>query len=344
VSAVIPQAAQGIGAHDLSAEGDVLERIGALASRAAAQYDPSPEARVELLNVSENATFSVDSPKLGPTVLRVHRLGYHDRDAIESELDWMHALRVEAGVRTPVVIPAIDGRRIVAVDDSAAGEVRHCVMFEHLPGREPPDADAERFEQLGAVTAQMHRHARSWARPAGFTRFRWNADTAFGSAARWGRWQEGVGVGRAECSVLRRLEQTLRARLAEFGTGPGRYGLIHADTRLANLLVDGDQISVIDFDDCGFGWYLYDLGTSLSFFEHEPYVPDLVDRWLSGYRTELALPVEDEEEIWTFILFRRLLLVAWIGSHTAVEIAKDLGAGYTVQSCDLAERYLGRFG
>jgi Ser/Thr protein kinase RdoA (MazF antagonist) len=78
----------------------------------------------------------------------------------------------------------------------------------------------------------------------------------------------------------------------------------------------------------------------VSFFEHEPQVPALIDSWLTGYRRVLPLPAEDEAEIWTFILLRRLLLVAWIGSHAAVDTARELGAGYTRDSCDLAEAYL----
>jgi Ser/Thr protein kinase RdoA (MazF antagonist) len=46
-------------------------------------------------------------------------------------------------------------------------------------------------------------------------------------------------------------------------------------------------------------------------------VPGLVDSWLAGYRRAGQLPAADEAEIWTFIMFRRLLLVAWIGSHRA---------------------------
>lgn len=144
--------------------------------------------------------------------------------------------------------------------------------------------------------------------------------------------------------VTRFAERAARARLAAFGTSPERYGLIHADTRLANLLVDGGRVSVIDFDDSGFSWYLYDAGTSASFFEDQPHVPALVDSWLSGYRRVLSLPAEDEAEIWTFIMFRRLLLVAWIGSHQGADIARELGAGYTRDSCDLAEGYLSRAG
>ena len=188
----------------------------------------------------------------------------------------------------------------------------------------------------------MHRHAREWSRPAWFTRFHWDYAAAFGRAARWGRWQDGIGVGPSERQILARLDDALQARLAAFGTGQARYGLVHADTRLANLLVHDGSVSVIDFDDSGFSWYLYDLGTSVSFFEHAPEVPALVDSWLEGYRKAGRLSAEDQAEIWTFIMFRRLLLVAWIGSHQAVDIAAELGAGYTQGSCDLAESYLSR--
>jgi Ser/Thr protein kinase RdoA (MazF antagonist) len=331
--------------HDLSVGGDVLERVTRCAQRALAAYRCHPATAVRLLNVSENATYLVEDPEAGPSVLRVHRLGYHTEAEITSELAWMDALRSEAGVRTPRVLTAADGGRVVTVTDEAIGERRSCVRFEFLPGAEPADDSAEHFAELGEITARMHRHAREWVRPPGFTRFHWGYDAAFGGLARWGRWQDGIGVGPAEREVLGRLDATLQGRLAAFGTGPGRYGLIHADTRLANLIVDdGGRVSVIDFDDCGFSWYLYDAGTSVSFFEHEPQVPALIDAWLTGYRRVLDLPAPDEAEIWTFILFRRLLLVAWIGSHKAVEIAQQLGAGYTRDSCDLAERYLSRAG
>jgi Ser/Thr protein kinase RdoA (MazF antagonist) len=330
--------------HDLSVGGDVMERVTRCARRAIGAYGCHPGTTIRLLNVSENATYLVEDPAAGPSVLRVHRLGYHTEPAIASELAWMDALRAEAGVRTPRVLAATDGRRIVTAADEASGERRHCVRFEFLPGAEPVGDSVEHFTELGEITARMHRHASRWARPPGFTRFRWDYDAAFGGEARWGRWQDGVGVGPAEREVLGRLDERLRARLAAFGAGPQRYGLIHADIRLANLLVDGGGVSVIDFDDSGFSWYLYDVGTSVSFFEHQPQVPELVDGWLSGYRRVLDLPAADEAEIWTFILFRRLLLVAWIGSHTAVDIARQLGAGYTRDSCDLAERYLSRAG
>jgi Ser/Thr protein kinase RdoA (MazF antagonist) len=136
----------------------------------------------------------------------------------------------------------------------------------------------------------------------------------------------------------------VQRRLAAFGTGPDRFGLVHADMRLANLLVDGDSVCVIDFDDCGLSWYLYDLGSSLSFIEHLPVVPELIDSWITGYRTEGSLGADEVAELPTFVMLRRLLLVAWIGSHSAVPEAQALGADFTTVSCDLAEKYLVQFG
>jgi len=336
-----------VSTHDLSAEG-VADRLEPVVRRALAAYDVTPEAALTLLNVSENATFAVDDPATGErTVLRLHRHGYHDGPEIESELSWLEALREDTGVRTPRVLPTPDGRQLLSMPEEGHADPRHVVRFEFLPGGEPAESGEtlpQSFEMLGAITARMHDHALGWQRPPGFTRFAWDYDGAFGAVARWGRWQDGIAVGAPEREVLGRLDDALRIRLARFGTGPHRYGLVHADLRLANLLEDGQQCYVIDFDDCGFGWLLYDFGTAVSFFEHDPRVPELTDAWVRGYRSVRELPAEDEAEIETFVLMRRLLLVAWIGSHSGTDLARSMGADYTAASCDLAESYLSRRG
>jgi hypothetical protein len=53
---------------------------------------------------------------------------------------------------------------------------------------------------------------------------------------------------------------------------------------------------------------------------------------------------EEESELATFVMLRRLVLVAWIGSHSETELAQSMGALYTQESIPLCERYLSRFG
>jgi Ser/Thr protein kinase RdoA (MazF antagonist) len=100
------------------------------------------------------------------------------------------------------------------------------------------------------------------------------------------------------------------------------------------------DIAVIASDDVGFGWFLFDIGASLSFIEHDPRVPALTEAWLRGYRGVLPLPAGDEAEIPTFVLLRRLQLVSWVGSHRFADSALELGADFTQGACELAERYL----
>ena len=321
------------------------QQLDAFARQALGGHGLAPDSTLTLLNVSENATFAVDDPVSGQrSALRLHRPGYHSLAAIESELQWIAALRRGGVVRTPAVLPAPDGSRVVAA--RVGGLVRQSVRFAWADGDEPAGPRlVDDFATLGRIAASLHAHTRTWSRPRGFTRFTWDCDTAIGARGHWGRWQDGIAVGPGEHAVLARLAARLRHRLAAFGAGPDRFGLVHADLRLANLLVcaGSDEMTVIDFDDSGFGWYLYDLGASLSFIEDDPGVPELIDSWVGGYRSVAPLSTEEAAELPTFVMLRRLLLVAWIGSHSETELARDLGAPFTAASCDLAEAYLSRF-
>ena len=325
---------------------DHLARIGELAQVLLPRYDFSPQAQATLINHSENATYRIDDPaQPAPAILRIHRRGYHTEQAIRSELHWLEALGRHEGIVTSRSIPARDGTLIQSVSSAALPEPRHAVMFTFLSGTEPVEDDLlGPFERLGTVSAHMHDQARHWSLPQDFTRQVWDHDGALGQRAIWGRWQAGIGMTAQSEKLFARLSDTIRHRLEKFGRARDRFGLVHADIRLANLLVEDEVTKVIDFDDCGFGWFLYDIGTALSFIEHRSDVPELVDAWLRGYRKVAQLSAEEETEIPTFIMLRRLLLVAWIGSHHETDLARSMGEAYTAGTCALAETYLSRYG
>jgi Ser/Thr protein kinase RdoA (MazF antagonist) len=321
-----------------------------VARLALGQYDIGADATLRLLNLSENATYLVEDGGT-QSILRVHRQNYHRPHEIESELDWLQALQDDSDITVPTVLPARDGRRLVTVEGEETGGIaRHVVQFGMVAGAEPDESalTLDDFHTLGRITAALHDHSQRWERPAGFGRFSWDWEHSLGGNPRWGRWQDAEGVGAGERQVLERAQALLHDRLHAYGTGPDVYGLIHADLRLANLLVDPDssdsatssKITVIDFDDCGFGWYFYDFGTAVSFIEHDPALPEWQDAWVRGYRTRRDLPASDEDMLASFVLLRRLLLLAWMGTHSHSRESATKAISYAAGSCELAERYL----
>jgi len=307
------------------------------------QWQLSAATRLSLLCISENATFRADDPaRAQPLVIRVHRPGYHGINEIKSELDWITALRNQAVLNTPRPLPTRNGQLIAEFEH--AGATRQVVAFEFVSGREPAASDDLRagFEQLGQLTARLHQHSREWQRPAGFERKTWNFATTLGAQPHWGDWRDAPGLSAAGANLLGRCVERLRAELEAYGEGADRFGLIHADLRLANLLVAGEKLTVIDFDDCGFGWYLYDFAAAISFIETSPQIPVLQKAWVAGYRSVCPLSVDDENALPMFVMLRRILVAAWIGSHAETPTAASLGNAYTEATVGLAEAYLQR--
>lgn len=311
-----------------------------VSAEALAHYGFSDEVRHELITLSENATYRVDDPGTGRTgILRVHRQDYHSLRSILSELDWIAALH-DSPVNTNTTVPTETGDRVYVTE--VDGSERYAVMFEVMPGVEPDGTvlHPTSFRTLGAITAHLHLHSRAWAPPPGFRRFSWDWTNTLGEQPRWGRWQDGIGIEEADLRLFGDAAELIRTKLEAYGDGPDRFGLVHADLRLANLLVEGDQVNVIDFDDCGHSWFMYDFGTAVSFIEHDQRLPEWQEAWLEGYRSVTDLPKEDEDMLATFVMLRRLLLVAWMGSHSHAREVQEQGATYTSKTRDLARTYL----
>ncbi|MEM7598198.1 MAG: phosphotransferase [Pseudomonadota bacterium] len=328
---------------------DLLPRLQRLAEASLPLWDVPKEAQVRLINVSENVTYAVEAPAF-KSVLRIHRDGYHTRQAIESELDWLTALGRDTAVTTPRIILGKNGARIQHGTPPGLPTPRHMVMFHFIDGPAPDETGdlAPGFEELGQIAAQCHDHVLSWQKPDGFTRMTWDTRTVFGPNATWGNWREAPGVTDDIRALLTRLETTLTARLADFGKSPDRFNLIHADMRLANLIVSpgvdagSSGTRLIDFDDCGWGWFLYDFAAAISFIEDDPRVPALKAAWLRGYRSVRALSATEEAEIDTFVLLRRMALLAWIGSHIEAPEPQALAADFATGTAKLARAYLKR--
>ena len=296
--------------------------------------------KATLINLSENHTFRVGTPDEKHHILRVHRPDYQSQDAIESELIWLQALARDT--KLPVIKPR-SGRngKLVQLLDRNDVAPRHAVSFAFEQGAEPESAFLPHlFSDLGRFAAICHTHVQNWQPPIGFTRPTWNAGAILDADGLWGNWRTAPHVTGEVRDILDRLDQALRVDLDHYGSGPDRFGLIHADMRLANVLVHKGKTRLIDFDDCGFGWFAYDFAAAVSFFEDSPEVPEFKAIWLEAYRKVRKFSPEDEGAIDATILLRRMALLAWIGSHSETELAQSHAKDFAHNSAKLAEAYL----
>lgn len=318
-----------------------IEPVRVALASALGRWNCSQKATLSFLSHSENTTFLASDPETGrELVLRCHRIDYHTRAEILSELAWISALVADSAVETPSPVADRDGNLLCELP--AGGLIRNVVAFERMSGREPDQSDSLPiwFRKLGAVSARLHSHSRRWPRPPTFERKTWDFDAMLGTRPLWGDWRAGAGLQDSGARLLRQVADRLAERLHAYGMESHRFGLVHADLRLANLLVEGDRLGVIDFDDCGFSWFFYDFAAAVSFIEHQPIMSELQTAWVEGYRDIAPVSKEDEAMLPVFVMLRRMLLTAWIASHFETDAAQALGTTYTHGTVAMGDQFL----
>jgi len=264
---------------------------------------------LRLILARENAVFEIALPGGGRAALRLHRRGYQGAEAISSELWWCAEL---AAMDLPVPRP-IPSQQARVLETLASG--RHASVVAWLDGlamgtagqpfAEKAAVQIERHFQLGRLLRRLHQASDGLVLPVGFIRPRWDADGLVGEAPFWGRFWDHPVAQSDQSAVLIAARDALRAELPRHAAAGGKNGLIHADVLRENVLVSGASLSLIDFDDSGFGFLLYDLGTVLSQNQYEPARDDLRDALMAGYGTDAVDMVE------LFTMARIMASVGW---------------------------------
>lgn len=316
--------------------------LGRLAAQALATCPQVTAPQIALFCRSENATFQITDARQRRYALRIHRPDYHQQAEIQSELLWLDALR-DAGIEVPAAHTNRDGQQVIPLRTDT-GDTRYAVLFDWIAGEVLQDdlsrVAREDFIELGRTTARLHQHSRGWQRPAHFRRLRWDHATMTGPDGHWGDWRSAPGLSNADIPLVEETLHQVSAAMQAFGQGADRFGLIHADLRLTNLMRHQQQTRVIDFDDCGFGWYLHDLAAAISFVEHHPDAPAWVAGWLEGYQHTCPLTPAEVAVIPSMLIQRRIQLLAWVGSHADTGQARSLGPHWAQESIRLCRRYL----
>ena len=269
----------------------------------------------QLLKHRENTVYRVEDRSGNPAVLRVHRPGYHDETAILSELLWMKQLSRE-GMDLPRPIPAEDGRLLVSVGtDKRYVDMLSWVTGDKMgltgtPLTRPTDQIGPLFFRLGYAAAQLHNLSDRWALPPEFRRHAWDQNGLIGEAPFWGRFWDLPDLRRTDRELLVQGREAASQWLTAYAKQLD-YGLIHADLVKENVLIDNGTVRLIDFDDAGFGWRIFELATVLLKTRDEPEYPRIKQSLFEGYRNCRTLSAADEDSLPLFMMLRSFTYLGW---------------------------------
>lgn len=276
----------------------------------------------------ENQVFKIVSQH-GQFALRIRRPGLRQPDELHAELAWLDAL-YHAGLSVPRPCLSAQGRFLEEIAQYRID------MVSWLPGtplgtsRAPLTIDkpAVIFSHLGQIMAQMHIASDEFIndvgnsdqhnKPSGFTRHSWHIEGLLGEAPVWDRFWDNPTLDLATKTLMTDFRTAARTHLTALSDSLD-FGLIHADLVRENILIDQEAIHLIDFDDGGYGYRLFDIATALLKNRAEPDFPALQQALIEGYQQVRTL---DVSQLDLFMALRATSYVGWIitrmdeaGSH-----------------------------
>jgi Ser/Thr protein kinase RdoA (MazF antagonist) len=299
-----------------------LRRIRQLAVTALEAYGLNG-ARLTFLRYFANITYRVDVPDPNPHgddpgpyvpnryLLRV--LVTNHWEIAKGEMTWLAALSQEAGLPVPEPVPTPEGELLTRIATPGVPEGRLVSLMRWVDGRRLTTGFRPRhFRAWGQMVARLHAFATGWQPPEGFDRFVWDWEGLLGGRG------FGCTVEELVASMPEHLQgpfqivsQEARAVMEALGKGSDAYGLIHGDMYLENVLFKDGEVVPIDFEDCGFGYWLSDIAVALS---QKPWTEEWYwqrSAFLEGYAQVRTLPESQLRHLDLFVAVDSAIAVLW---------------------------------
>jgi Ser/Thr protein kinase RdoA (MazF antagonist) len=263
------------------------------------------DGTLTLIGQRENTVFRADMTDGSTLALRLHRIGYQSPAHIEGELTWTAAL-AGADFPCPRPVPTNTGAMIQHLPNdqmaTAVTWIDATPIGQHGKGfTGTPDAHAALYHRIGKLIRRLH--TLTDALQLDVKRAAWDLDGLTGAAPLWGKFWENPALSISERALIDDTLAQARHHLENLNNPD--TGLIHADIMQENLLQNGTDLHLIDFDDSGFGFRLFDLGTALIQHHECPYKADLKSALCEGYGAS-------EDDIDLFIMLRAMSSAGWI--------------------------------
>ncbi|MGQ4806997.1 Homoserine kinase [Candidatus Entotheonellaceae bacterium PAL068K] len=260
----------------------------ALTDQILTKYAFGSPATCHLFNRGRNDSYLVTAGDF-KCYLRIPPSGERSREHIAAEIDLLNFLDRHQ-ISVPKPIGQKDGTYIHELH--APEGVRYAVAFTYVDGAPPAKLSKAQSALYGTLAATIHTLTDQHPQP--YTRFHHDLDYMVNEPLQhltpiYAQRQEDVDYLMAVAQLLRREAERLPRT-------PPEYGICHGDLRLENAHFHAHGLSLIDFDESGYGWRAYDIST---FFWPQVFPTpvdqqrQLRDAFLHGYQS--VRPLSDVE-------------------------------------------------
>ena len=201
----------------------------------------------------ENKMFGFDLPE-SKLVVRVTPPGHKTPAEVRAEMNWILFLQENDAPVEHVISSRNDN--LVELVDTKHGSIS-VVCFEWAPGKlvTQDDFSPELFHSWGKAVGMMHRLTKDYkslTQPP--DRIQWFDDEYLNRNL----------IPSDQDIVIQRFDSLIDHFKNQTPT-PDTFGLIHQDVHSGNLFLDGNRLTVLDFDDSVYGFFIFDIANALGF-------------------------------------------------------------------------------
>lgn len=279
------------------------------------------ETRLTFVSDTENVIFRVETAQ-STYVLRIYPKQSRPDVEIEGELYWLDDLHRQTDLIVPHPLSWPNDRLVWTTTDRSTGAAHQMVLFPWLEGEVVgTNSTPQIVRQLGGAMAQLHTHAQLFSLPAGIFREAddWRPMGTLSGPLNQQQISRLKGYLAAEdWAICEAAAERVAHTIANLSVGEA-YGLVHADLHFGNCLWHEGRLKVIDFDDCQFAPFAYDLGITQTYLETMPNYNVNRGAFIEGYSAYRPWPAHHEAEIEAFVVERCIRLLRWVATWPTVD-------------------------
>ena len=263
------------------------------------------DAEVECINFEFNATFSVSTQSGQKFALRLNINSTRVLSNILAETQWVRDLARIPSINVPAPIASLDDQFVVSALHDDSGQIIYGVMYSWLEGEEIGDEPTlDQLRTVGLAIALVHENGsdfelRDGAALPTFNDFFWGTEDFLFSSKSALSTEDRTLIEQARDLIMQFTDEL-------YSSSP--VHIIHADFHGWNLMWHEGQLSIFDFDDCGYGVEAQDIAVALYYLD----TPEQDAALLDGYKSIRPLPSYSDNAMRALLLQRRLLLLNYL--------------------------------